>query len=71
VEHFEHEIVPEAQSVLAEKQRLFDSGREGIDVLLTARKDYYDVVRQYREALFRHRRAMLHLNTAVGQRLLP
>lgn len=71
VEHFEHEIVPEAQSVLAEKQRLFESGTEGIDVLLTARKDYYDVVRQYREALLRHRRAMLRLNTAVGQRLLP
>ncbi|MGH7222744.1 MAG: TolC family protein [Gemmataceae bacterium] len=71
VQRYEREILPGSRSVLAEKQRLFTSGREGIDVLLTARKDYNDVVRQYREVLFRHRRAMLKLNTAVGQRLLP
>jgi cobalt-zinc-cadmium efflux system outer membrane protein len=70
VERFEREILPDSRSVLAEKQRLFASG-ENIDVLLAARKDFNDVVRQYQDALLRHRRAMLRLNTAVGQRLLP
>ena len=71
VERYERDILPGSRSVRAEKQRLFTSGREGIDVWLAARKDYNDVVRQYREVLLRHRRAMLKLNTVVGQRLLP
>lgn len=71
VQRFERDILPGSQSILAEKQRLYASGRQGIDVLLAARKEYNDVVRQYREVLVRHRRAMLRLNTAVGQRLLP
>lgn len=71
VERYEREILPDARGVLDEKQRLFSSGREGQDALLAARKDYNDVVRQYSEALLRHRRDMLKLNTAVGQRLLP
>ena len=29
------------------------------------------LVRQYRDTLIRHRRNMLDLNTAVGQRILP
>ena len=32
---------------------------------------YQDVVRQYRDTVVRHRRSMLRLNTAVGQRVLP
>ena len=32
---------------------------------------YNEVVRQYRDALVRHRRSMLDLNTAVGARVLP
>jgi cobalt-zinc-cadmium efflux system outer membrane protein len=71
VARYEQEILPGAQSVRAEKQRLYASGRVGIDVSLAAQRDYNDAVRQYREALLRHRRAMLKLNTAVGQRLLP
>ena len=29
------------------------------------------MVRQYREVVIQHRRSMLMLNTAVGQRILP
>ena len=36
---------------------------------LEAQQDFNDVVRQYRDALIRHRRAMLDLNTAVGERI--
>ncbi len=71
VERYERDILPAARSVLDEKQRLFSSGKEGQDVYLTARKDYNDVIRQYGETLLRHRRDMLKLNTAIGQRLLP
>jgi outer membrane protein, heavy metal efflux system len=71
VERFERDILPGARRVLAEKQRLVASGGEGSVELLNAHKDFNDVLRDYRAALLRHRRAMLQLNTAVGQRLLP
>ncbi len=71
VERYERDILPAARSVLDEKQRLFTSGKEGRDVFLAARKEFNDVVRQYGETLLRHRRDMLKLNTAIGQRLLP
>ena len=38
---------------------------------LTAERDYDQIVRQYRDALVRHRLAMLRLNTAVGSRIMP
>ena len=38
---------------------------------LDAQQDFNEVVRQYRDALVRHRRAILDLNTAVGERVLP
>jgi len=38
---------------------------------LTAVNDYAAIVKQYLDVLVRHRRSMLDLNTAVGQRLLP
>ena len=71
VERFEREMLPGARRVLDEKERSVASGIAGRDVMLSARKDYNDVARQYGEALLRHRRDMLKLNTAVGQRLLP
>ncbi len=38
---------------------------------LAAQLDFNDKVRSYRDALVRHRRAILDLNTAVGERVLP
>ncbi len=38
---------------------------------LAAQREYNELVRQYRDTLVAHRRAMLKLNTVVGQRLLP
>jgi cobalt-zinc-cadmium efflux system outer membrane protein len=71
VERFERDIVPGAWGILEEKERSVASGVAGRDVLLTARKDYNEIVRQYEEALLRRRRDTLKLNTAIGQRLLP
>ena len=38
---------------------------------LDAQKTFNDAVKSYRDGLVRHRRAMLDLNTAVGERVLP
>lgn len=54
-----------------EKYRLFTKGQEGLVVYLEAQREYNDVVRQYLETRVRHRRNMLRLNTAVGQRVAP
>jgi cobalt-zinc-cadmium efflux system outer membrane protein len=71
VQQYEQEGLPAARRVLEEAQRHFVEGKEGIDALLEARKDYSEMIRLYREAQVRHRRSMLKLNTAVGQRILP
>jgi cobalt-zinc-cadmium efflux system outer membrane protein len=71
VERFERELLPGVRSVRDDKRRLYTSGNEAIDSYLIAQRDYNDMLRQYWEALARHRRAMLELNTAVGQRILP
>jgi cobalt-zinc-cadmium efflux system outer membrane protein len=49
----------------------FDLGEVDAIAYLNAERDYNDIVRQYRDTLVRHRRSMLKLNTAVGQRILP
>ena len=46
-------------------------GEEEAIVYLNAQREYNEAARQYRDMLVRHRRSMLRLNTAVGQRLLP
>jgi cobalt-zinc-cadmium efflux system outer membrane protein len=46
-------------------------GEESYIALLEALREYNDVVKQYRDTVVRHRRSMLDLNTAVGQRILP
>ena len=38
---------------------------------LDAQRTFNDTVKAFRDALIRHRRAMLDLNTAVGERVLP
>lgn len=71
VERFEQDLLPGVRSVRADKYRLYRSGEQALDAFLTAQRDYNDTVRQYGEALARHRRGMLELNSAVGRRVLP
>jgi cobalt-zinc-cadmium efflux system outer membrane protein len=47
------------------------AGEEDVNAYYSAERDYNEIVRQYRDALLRHRRSMLRLNTSVGQRILP
>jgi cobalt-zinc-cadmium efflux system outer membrane protein len=53
------------------RYRLYAQGRGSVLSHLEGQRQYNEVVRQYLDALIRHRRAMLRLNTAVGQRILP
>ena len=53
-----------------EKQRLYAKGQVALDAFLEARRDYNEVVRDFLEALTRHRRDGFKLNTALGQRLV-
>jgi cobalt-zinc-cadmium efflux system outer membrane protein len=71
VERYERDILPASRRVIEEKQRLVTSGTAAPDVVLAARKDYNDAARKYAQALLLHRRAMLRLNTVVGQRIQP
>ncbi len=50
---------------------LFKAGEEGAISYLNAQREYSEVVRQYRDALVRHRRAALRLNTVVALRMIP
>jgi cobalt-zinc-cadmium efflux system outer membrane protein len=71
VARFEREILPAARTVLETARLNFERGQQDVVYYLNARRDFNDVVRQYRDGLVRHRRNMLALNTAVGRRVLP
>jgi cobalt-zinc-cadmium efflux system outer membrane protein len=67
----EREILPAAKRVRDSAFRRFQGGETSAIEYLDAQKDYNERVRAYRDALVRHRRSMLDLNTAVGIRVLP
>jgi cobalt-zinc-cadmium efflux system outer membrane protein len=71
VQRLERGILPRAKWLRDQKYGLYAQGQENIVTYLNAQRDYNEVVRQYRDTLIRHRRGMLRLNTAVGQRILP
>lgn len=71
VQKLERGILPRARHLRDDKFRLYTEGQEDISVYYNAERNFNEIVRQYRDALIRHRRSMLRLNTAVGQRVLP
>lgn len=71
VAELEREILPDSEQTRAAAYRLFQNGETGLVEYLNAQKDHNEIVRQYRDAVIRHRRSMLRLNTAVGRRILP
>lgn len=70
VERMEQSVLPDALLILQEAQKLFPGEIPIIDYL-AALKDYNDNARTYLDGQVRLRRAMLDINTAVGQRILP
>ncbi len=67
----ERSLLPRAKQEHDRVQNLYLGGQAPELAFLTAERDYDQIVRQYRDALVQHRRSMLKLNTAVGQRVLP
>jgi cobalt-zinc-cadmium efflux system outer membrane protein len=71
IERIEKELLPRAAQVRDDTKRLWLGGESNVVVFLNAQKDYNDTVKQYLDTMVRHRRSMLALNTALGQRVLP
>lgn len=71
IARIEHSLLPKARKEHDRITNLYLAGKADELAFLTAERDYDQIVRQYRDALVRHRRAMLRLNTAVGSRIMP
>lgn len=71
VRHIEKDVLPDAELVLSDSRRLFSGGEKDVTYYLIAQREYNDLVKQYLDTMVRHRRSMLALNTALGQRVLP
>ncbi len=65
----EAKIVPTNRRVRDAAEQQFRQGELSSPDFVEAQQDFNQVVAGYRDALIRHRRAMLDLNTAVGERL--
>jgi cobalt-zinc-cadmium efflux system outer membrane protein len=67
----DEQLEPAARSVRDATYQLFSGGEKNRIDYLNAQREYQDVVKQKLDTLIRHRRAMLALNTVVGQRIFP
>lgn len=71
VERYERDALPAARAVRDKTLELFRNEQQGLVAVLNAKKEFSEVIRQYRDALIRHRRATLRVNTAVALRMIP
>jgi cobalt-zinc-cadmium efflux system outer membrane protein len=71
VEQIRTGILPSSERSKNDRFALFQSGEANVVSYLEAQRLYNDNVKAYLDSAVRHRRSMLTLNTAVGQRLLP
>lgn len=69
--HIKYRIMPGLEKAYKDRLRLFQEGEVTKFVFLDSQRKYNDTARAYLDALVRHRRSMLNLNTVVGQRILP
>jgi cobalt-zinc-cadmium efflux system outer membrane protein len=65
------QVEPALKRAVEARTRLFQEGEVTIFTFLDAQRRYNDNVKAYLDSAVRHRKAMLELNTAVGQRILP
>ena len=65
----EEKIVPTSLRIRNAAEQQLKQGEMSSPDFVEAQQDFNQVVASYRDALIRHRRAMLDLNTAVGERL--
>lgn len=71
VERLQNVVLPNSERARQGVMELFRKGEKSRIDVLEAQRQHNEFVRQYRDAVISHRRAMLRLNTAVGQRVLP
>ncbi|HEX3870443.1 MAG TPA: TolC family protein [Pirellulales bacterium] len=71
LDRLEKTLLPAARQVLDTNLLLYQQGEASLFNYLAAQREYNELVRQYRDSLVAHRRAMLRLNTVIGQRILP
>lgn len=71
LDRIEKTTLPRSRQALQRNLRDFAAGKITPDDYLSHLDDHGDTVKSFREALVRHRRSMLDLNTAVGVRVLP
>ncbi len=71
MQRIERTILPRSRRIRDASVNLLRQGEISALDYLNAQREYNEVVRQYRDSLIRHRRAMLKLNTMVGARILP
>ncbi len=71
IRRMQEETLPAALENLKSSQAQAGQGESTTLARLEARRAFGEVSRQYLDALVRHRRSMLRLNTAVGARVFP
>ncbi len=71
VNELEREVLPASRKVRNTAYERWLGGETNIIDYFEAQRSYNETVKGFRDALVRHRRAMLDLNTAVGTRVLP
>jgi len=71
VTRIERHLLPAARRVRDDSLKISEKAGGDIYAYILAQRDYQDLVRQYRDSLVRHRRAMLKLNSVVAMRILP
>lgn len=71
VRTFEETLLREAAQMRDDSRKIYLEGEQDIVFYLNAERDYRENVYLYYDTLVQHRRSMLGLNTAVGQRILP
>jgi outer membrane protein, heavy metal efflux system len=69
--HIKYRIMPGLEKAYKDRLQLFQEGEVTKFVFLDSQRKYNEMARIYLDALVRHRRSMLTLNTVVGQRILP
>jgi cobalt-zinc-cadmium efflux system outer membrane protein len=67
----EEVVLPAARKVRDAAYERWRRGATSAIEFLDAQRVFNDTVKSFRDALIRHRRAMLDMNTAVGERVLP
>ena len=71
LERIEKTTLPKARQAFERNSREFAAGKISADDYMSHLDDEAEASTSFREALLRHRKSMLDLNTAVGLRLLP